>query len=347
MIRKLIIVSLFLISGTIGVLWIGAVTSLDHNRQHTSVTAALPEFDALAAKQPTARLFQLEANGYVFRTRAAGFPGRAGNVILLHGFPETSIMFDDTMTTLAAAGYAVVAFDQRGYSPGARPEAVSDYSVDRLVSDVRAVARAVGFDHYHLVGHDWGAAVGWTLVMEDAQDVDSWSALSIPHLKAYREAMRSDPDQQQRSSYISFFRLPWLPETLFSFNRLNLLVTSVYADHEARIMDEYLQVLAEPGALTAALNWYRAGDLTAETDDSAAQLEPKIDIPVLLVWGTEDPVVGQRALAAQQQYLLGDYREVALDTGHWLLQTRSAATIAAIVNHISTVEQSSINDQSY
>lgn len=343
MIRKLLIVTLFLVSGAILVLWIGAVTSLDHNRKHTSETAALPKFDPLLAADSTARLFQFEANGYVFRARAAGFPGRAGNVILLHGFPETSIMFEDTIAALAAAGYAVVAFDQRGYSPGARPEAVSAYTVDHLVSDVRAAARAAGFDHYHLVGHDWGAAVGWTLVMDDARQVDSWSALSIPHLTAYREAMQSDPDQQQRSSYINFFRLPWLPETLFSFNRLNLLATSVYAEHGDRVLDEYLQVLAEPGALTAALNWYRAGSLLGEEDGPA----PQINIPVLLVYGTEDPVVGQRALATQQQYLLGPYREVALDTGHWLLQTRSNATIAAIVNHISSVDQNSVSDHPY
>jgi pimeloyl-ACP methyl ester carboxylesterase len=342
MIRKLIFVTLFLIFGVSLVLWLGAVTSLDHNRQHSATTAGLPKFDPLSADAVTLKLYQVEANGYVFRTRAAGFPGTAGNVILLHGFPETSIMFEATMETLAAAGFAVVAFDQRGYSPGARPEDVDAYTINHLVSDVRAVAREAGFDHYHLVGHDWGAAVGWTLVMEDAKLVDSWSALSIPHLTAYREAMLSDPDQQQRSGYINFFRTPWLPEILFSFNGFNLLKTSVYANHQDRVLEEYLRVFAEPGALTAALNWYRAGGLL--TEDSS--INPQLHIPVLLVWGTEDPVVGQRALADQQQYLLGPYREVALDTGHWLLQTRRETTIAAIVKHIRSVDQGS-TDQSY
>lgn len=337
MVKKLLLVVVFLLLGAVLVFWLGAYTSMDHDQQHAAATAALPDFSSQPGSSQTPTLVQIQANELVFRARVAGFPGPAGNVILLHGFPETSIMYESTMESLAAAGYAVVAFDQRGYSPGARPTDINDYQIEHLVSDVRAVAEAVGFDHFHLVGHDWGAAVGWTLVMADPSVVDSWSALSIPHLVAYGEAMQNDSDQQQRSSYIGFFRLPWLPETLFTFNDLKMLKTSVYPDHIDIVQEEYLRVFAEPGALTAALNWYRAGDLQPAT--SGVPLQPDIEIPVLFVWGTQDPVVGDQALAAQQKYLLGPYREVSLDTGHWLLQTRGAQTNAALLKHIQDVDR--------
>lgn len=332
MIRKLLFAIVFLIAGAIIVLWLGAFTSLDHDRTHGAATATLPEFDPQLAASEDPVLMQISARGMVFRARVAGFPGDAGNVLMLHGFPETSIMYEQAIGELARAGYAVVAFDQRGYSPGARPEALEDYAVSALIDDARAVAEAVGFDRYHLVGHDWGAAVGWLLVMQDASQVLSWTALSIPHLVAYGEAMQTDPDQQSRSSYISFFRTPWLPEVLFSFNDFSMLRNSVYAEHPAAVTEEYLQVLSEPGALTAALNWYRASDL-----QGAASGQPEISIPTLFIWGASDPVVGQAALDAQRDYFNGPFNELELDTGHWLMQTRPAATTSAILNHLEQV----------
>jgi pimeloyl-ACP methyl ester carboxylesterase len=335
MIRKILLGTVFLIAGAIIVLWLGAFTSLDHDRAHSAATEALPKFDPQLAGSDTPALMQISARGMVFRARAAGFPGRAGNVLMLHGFPETSIMYEDAIAELARAGYAVVAFDQRGYSPGARPEALEEYAVSALIDDARAVADAVGFDRYHLVGHDWGAAVGWLLVMQDASRVDSWTALSIPHLIAYGEAMQLDPDQQSRSSYITFFRTPWVPEVLFSFNDFSMLRDNVYTDHPAEVTKEYLEVLSEPGALTAALNWYRAGDLRVE--DSGELFQPEITIPTLFIWGDSDPVVGQAALDTQRGYFEGPFRELELDTGHWLMQSRPAATTSAILTHLKQV----------
>lgn len=335
MIRKLLLTLIFLVIGAAAVLWLGSSLSLDHQYTHTAASARLPEFSPALASSPSATLVQIPANNMTFRARVAGFPGREGNVMLLHGFPETSIMYEETIKTLAAAGYAVVAFDQRGYSPGARPDALSAYAVPELISDVFAVADAVGFANFHLAGHDWGAAVGWLLVMQDDSRINSWAALSIPHLIAYAEAMAADPDQQQRSSYINFFRTPVVPEVLFTFNNLQLLRSSVYAEHPDAVVAEYEKVFAEPGALTAALNWYRAGDFRSQ--DSGALFAPEISIPTLFIWGAEDPVVGQAALEMQQPYFIGPYREVELDTGHWLTQTRDTAVNAALLSHLQSV----------
>ncbi len=108
----------------------------------------------------------IEANGMTFRARTAGESGEP--VILLHGFPETSHMYIPLMERLAAEGYRCLAPDQRGYSPGARPEGVENYRYLKLAEDIRGFADAMGAERFHLVGHDWGAGAGWALCLRDA-----------------------------------------------------------------------------------------------------------------------------------------------------------------------------------
>jgi pimeloyl-ACP methyl ester carboxylesterase len=331
MIVKVLLVVAMVVAGACFVVWLGAYASLDRDRQHSAATAELPEFSFGAAGQEIT-LWRVSANGMQFRTRTAGFPGSRGNVILLHGFPETSAMWEPMLPALADAGFQVVAFDQRGYSPGARPESVTRYNIEALVSDVFAVADAVGFERFHLVGHDWGAGVGWALALTSPERLESWTSLSIPHLLAYAAAIADDPDQQDRSSYIGFFRTPFLPEILSTFNRLSLLKSAVWADHDETILREYVAVFSEPGALTAALNWYRASGL--DLTQAYADLDGHLDLPVTFIWGSSDPVIGSRALDTQRGYFHGPFREVELDTGHWLMQTRPEAVTTAVLSQI-------------
>jgi pimeloyl-ACP methyl ester carboxylesterase len=110
----------------------------------------------------------IEANGWRFHCREAGGSGEP--VILLHGFPETSRMWEPLMVTLAAEGYRCVAPDQRGYSPGARPQEADAYRYADLAADVLELARVLGFQRFHLVGHDWGAAAGWAVLLACGYD---------------------------------------------------------------------------------------------------------------------------------------------------------------------------------
>ena len=128
-------------------------------------------------------------------------------------------MWVELLPRLSAAGYRCLAPDQRGYSPGARPTEVAAYSTDNLVADVAALAEAAGISApYHLVGHDWGAGVGWRFVASHADRLASWTALSIPHPGSYGRAYAEDPDQQQRSQYITFFQQAGAAEEMLLAN---------------------------------------------------------------------------------------------------------------------------------
>lgn len=322
MLKKILLGVLVVLLGAVGVLWLGAATSLDWDRQHTNATAALPKLNTNSRG-----LVQIRAGDLTFRARVAGLGGERGNLILLHGFPESSAMWIPLIDASAEIGYQVVAFDQRGYSPGARPDDVADYSVDKLGADVLAIADAMGFREFHLVGHDWGSGVGWGLVMTQPERILTWTSLSIPHLAAFGAALASDPDQRQRSSYMLLFRTPWLAEQLFAFNRFNLMRSVIYAEHHPQQVDEYLALFSEPGAITAALNWYRA----ANRDDLESLAVTR---PVLFIWGNKDPAVGRVAVEGQRAYLPDDYREVELDAGHWLMETHAEVVVAAILAHL-------------
>ena len=206
---RLVMILLILCVGVVLVFWIGALASTDWDRQHSQATDDLPLFSG----DEHNAVVRLPLGELEFRARVAGFdnPAPKGDVVLLHGFPETSVMWVPLIDAASEAGYRVVAFDQRGYSPGARPEDLSAYTIGHLTSDVFRVADGVGFEDFHLVGHDWGSGVGWGLVLEDASRLLSWTSLSIPHIAAFGEAIAADPDQQQKSSYMLLFRTPWVP----------------------------------------------------------------------------------------------------------------------------------------
>ena len=146
----------------------------------------------------------------VFDVHDSG-PADGEPVVLLHGFPQDAGAFDRLAPALHSAGLRTLAPDQRGYSPGARPAGRSAYRVRALVDDVLALLDAAGLSSAHVVGHDWGGAVGWALAAWHPWRVRTLTVLSVPHPAAMAQAMVSS-DQALRSSYMAFFQLPVVPE---------------------------------------------------------------------------------------------------------------------------------------
>jgi pimeloyl-ACP methyl ester carboxylesterase len=254
---------------------------------------------------------QIPARGLVFDALAAG-PPTGEVVVLLHGFPQTSACWTPLLETLAAAGYRAVAPDQRGYSPGARPATVAAYRMPELVADVVAIADRLGAARMHLVGHDWGGVVAWTLAGRHPDRVATLTSVSTPHPRAFARALVAGT-QALRSAYIPVFRIPRLPEFLLGGRRQRGLHWLLAQDGlGAEWVDTYTRALAQPGALSAALAWYRAAT-------PFSLRAPRVTVPTLYVWGSGDAALGPRAAVTTGRWVTGAYRfEVLPGAGHWL-----------------------------
>ena len=243
--------------------------------------------------------------------RTAG-PEDGEPIILLHGFPQTSLSWSGVAPALADAGFRVIAPDQRGYSRGARPGAVEDYRTDALADDVLEIADALGVDGFHLVGHDWGSSVAWVVAARHSPRLRSLTAVSVPHLAAFGAALESSSDQQQRSAYIGLFRRPGKAEEVLLADGAERLAAMYQGRVPADDVRAYRSLFSEPGALTAALDWYRA----MRSDLSAL---PAVTVPTTFVWSNADMAIGREAAEGCAGLVDADYRFVELDdVTHWI-----------------------------
>lgn len=254
---------------------------------------------------------RVERDGLVLDVRTAG-PEDGEPVVLLHGFPQTSRSWTALARLLAAAPVRLLAPDQRGYSPGARPGEVAAYALEELVADALAVVESTGHTSAHVVGHDWGSQVAWAVAGRHPERVRSLLAVSIPHPAAYGTALRADPDQQARSAYLQDFRTPAPgPEDALLADDAAALRSLWGAAVPTAEQEADLEQL-RAGALEGGLNWYRAmrRDI-AET--------PASTVPTTFVWGQDDPFAGAAAAHACGDHVRADYRFVALPgVGHWV-----------------------------
>jgi pimeloyl-ACP methyl ester carboxylesterase len=273
---------------------------------------------------------RLQASGMTFDALAAG-PRDGEPVLLLHGIPETSAMWAEIMVELATAGYRCIAPNQRGYSPGARPEHVSSYTREHLTADVLSLATAAGFERFHLIAHDWGAAIGWSAVDADkGERIASYTALSIPHYRAFAEATRDDP---AAATYREQLAMLSSADSAFAKFLLADNAAGLRAHlnaHSDALIDEYLSVLGTPGAFNAALNWYRASRGHMSVLDEPKSVLGEVSIPSMLIWGGQDVAVTRMGIMLGRTYLTGPHEFVELDAGHWLAQEEPEIVLALI-----------------
>jgi pimeloyl-ACP methyl ester carboxylesterase len=262
-------------------------------------------------------------NGFRFPVRDAG-PSGGAPVVLLHGFPQDASSFDRVVPYLHAQGHRTFVPLQRGYAASARPAHRWNYRLTDLVDDVVALIDAIGRPAVHVVGHDWGAAVGWALAGRYPGRVSSFTALSVPHPTAFAQALLRS-DQAARSVYMALFQLPALPEVLLRRTLRAALTRSGLPVADA---DRYLASMAG-GALTGALNWYRGLPLAAGGPSSG-----RVEVPTTYVWGRHDFALGKVGADRTAAQVAADYRFVDLDAGHWLPETRPAEVAAAVLDRV-------------
>jgi pimeloyl-ACP methyl ester carboxylesterase len=262
----------------------------------------------------------------VFDARAAGPPG-GQLVLLLHGFPQTSFSWRHQLAALGDAGFRAVAPDQRGYSPRARPADLSAYRAQRYVEDVIGLADALGVDRFHLVGHDFGGFVAWDSASHHPERLATLTVVSTPHPAPFSKSILEGGEQRDRSSYMLFFRSPDAEPFFLDNDAAGL--RGLYQSSGLTEFDEYVRVLTQPGAMTGALNWYRAVDRSA-----AAEIGP-ITTPTLYVWSTNDPALGREAAEATAEHVDGPYRfEVLEGVSHWIPEEAPEALNDLLLQHL-------------
>lgn len=269
----------------------------------------------------------LRVGDLVFDAVAAGPPdGRL--VLLLHGFPQTAHSWRRVWPALADAGYRVVAPDQRGYSPGARPDGVQAYRMPHLVADAVGLLDALGADRADVVGHDWGAAVAWQLASRHPDRVRTLTAVSVPHPLAFAQALVGDEDQRRRSQYMRDFARPGYEDILLADGAAGL--RSVFGGAPEVDVEQVLERLGRPEVLRRCLDWYAA----ASRDDLAG-LEP-VRVPTLHVWSDGDVALGRAATLASGQHVTGPYRLEILDgVSHWVPEQAAGRLVPLLLDHLA------------
>ena len=261
-----------------------------------------------------------------FDVATAG-PDYGAPVMLLHGFPESNAQWRSVAAQLADAGHRVIAPNLRGYSPAARPQGAENYSIDELVGDVIGLFDALDIERAHLVGHDWGGTIGWFAAIRHPERFATYTAVSTAHPKAMLDAIATDESQRDAMQYIKTFREPDATELLMADDWRRL--REGCHDLPRATFDEHARRLAEPGALDAALNYYRAYG-----PRDAADLGP-CTIPTTYVWGADDFAFGRTAAHLTHAYVDAPYRLVELEnTGHWISDLHPEPLAAAILERI-------------
>jgi pimeloyl-ACP methyl ester carboxylesterase len=268
----------------------------------------------------------IRARGLQFDVTVAG-PDDGVPALLLHGFPQHAGMWDGVSPALHAAGLRTIAPDQRGYSPGARPADTKAYRLGECVADATAVLDALGVATAHVVGHDWGAAVGWALAAGHPDRVRTLTALSVPHPRAFGKALLTSPDQLRRSAYMLLFRREGAAERILLADDAHRL-RGAFADSglDDAGIDRYVAPMREPGALTAALNWYRAVDFLGRGGIG------KVPVPTTYVWSDGDRAIGRVAAENCAGEVGGEYRFITLPgISHWIADQAPQAVAEAVI----------------
>lgn len=238
---------------------------------------------------------RMAGDGVILHVARAG-SGRP--VILLHGFPESWRSWRAQIPALANAGFSVLAPDLRGYNQSDIPPARDAYELPHLVADVEALVRATGESRVCLVGHDWGGVVAWAFARDHPGLLEKLAIVNAPHPHLYIQQAKWPP-QLLRSWYVAFFLVPGLSELVLSARRFHAL-RRMFRRSPARRgtfteedIDQYIEGISQPGALTAALNYYRANVRLGATRHWPSA---SIDVDTLVLWGEQDPALDLRLL---------------------------------------------------
>jgi pimeloyl-ACP methyl ester carboxylesterase len=247
--------------------------------------------------------------------------GEGPLIVLLHGFPEFWYSWRYQIPFLAKHGYTVVAPDLRGYNDTDKPR--RGYDVPTLLRDIVGLIRGLGQEKAIIVGHDWGGALAWAFALRYPAMTERLIVMNAPHPGAMLREIRT-LKQLRKSWYIFFFQIPWLPEYVLLRNHANeigrglrgsAVQKSVFPREETA---KYQEAMSKPGAMTAALNYYR--QVFRRLPRSSWGTEFQVSVPTLLIWGEQDIALGIELTTGLEQWVDDIEIKRIPDSGHWVQQ---------------------------
>ncbi|MFC3460217.1 MULTISPECIES: alpha/beta fold hydrolase [Massilia] len=268
----------------------------------------------------------LSVNGLRMHVMSAG---EGPPVLLLHGFPDTHVVWRKQVGPLVRAGYRVIAPDLRGYGQTDAPEAVAAYRTEHLVADMLALLDVMGIPKARVVGHDWGALIGWLLCMRAPQRVEQYVALSVGHPAAFA---RAGIMQRLRSSYMLWFMTPLLPEK--SLTAADFFAMRHFTSDRTQL-SHWRRDLREPGRMTAALNYYRAN--VPHGFNLGGKTEP-VRVPVMGIWSSRDVALTEEQMRDSSQYVAETFRYERIEgADHWLQLTAADQVNALLLDFFASL----------
>lgn len=276
-----------------------------------------------AAAQQNAAVMDINAVTKTVAANGLSFPvvdvGSGPVVLLLHGFPDSRFLWRNQIDPLVQAGFRVIAPDLRGFGDAPKPPAVEDYRLPVVAPDVIGMLDALGVAKARVVAHDWGAALAWYLAMANADRVDRLVALSVG---AIGNSGTTTLAQREKSWYFLFFQFDGVAEAWLTRDNWRLFKewTRGQGDTERHLKD-----LSRPGALTAALNWYRANVRPQAPPENPPPPPPKIACPVMGIWSDGDPFLTEAHVRNSPERLSGTWRYERIEgAGHWMMLDKPA-----------------------
>jgi epoxide hydrolase 4 len=248
--------------------------------------------------------------------------GQGKLMLMLHGFPEFWYSWRYQIAEFSP-DYHVVAIDLRGYNDSDKPQALSAYKMSELVADVKGVINGLGYEDCILVAHDWGGAIAWNFAYDYPEMVEKLIVMNFPHPTKFMAGLKTW-SQLQKSWYIFWFQLPWLPELMFQTNNYQA-IASVFMDmainksaFTPENLSAYQNAAAKPGALTAMINYYRANFNISL--GNIARNYGILNLPTLMIWGEEDTALGKELTYGTDACVSDLELKYIHNCSHWVQQ---------------------------
>lgn len=299
---------------------------------------------------PQAKL--ISVNGVDLEVFEAGEENAGNPIVLCHGWPEHAFSWRHQMPALAAAGYHVIAPNQRGYGNSSNPSEVTDFDIEHLTGDLAALLDHFGYDDAIFAGHDWGANVVWSMALLHPNRVRKLINLALPYQARTEKPWIAFMEEVFGSDhyFVHFNRQPGVADAVLDANtsrflrnifRKNIplappepgMMMIKLAQAEAPLgeplmRDDELAVLVsafEKTGFTGSINWYRNLDRNWQI---LADADPIIQTPALMIYGDRDVIPKSENLAG----FVPNVDVVSLDCGHWIQQEKPQETTEAILN---------------